>query len=73
MLSTRVTEGNKDSLMRADGRLGGTGLSQTKPLPCEKDMAIRRGHGERSGKPCEAGAADGDSAVVTWNRLQRLE
>ena len=59
--------------MRADGQLGRTGSSQTKPLPCEKDTAIRRGRGERSGKPCEAGAVDGDSAVVTWNRLRRLE
>ena len=59
--------------MRADGWLGRTGLSQTKPLPCEKDVAVTRGHGERSGKPCEAGAGDGDSAVATWDRLQRRE
>lgn len=48
-------------------------MSQTKPLPCEKDTAVTRGHGERSGEPCEAGAGDGDSAVAMWDRLQRRE
>ena len=75
MPSTREMDGNEDTLRYQElmANWGGQTCPQIMPLSREKDTTTLRGRRGRSGKPCEAGAGDGASDAMTWNRLRRLE